>query len=403
MIRFHFLPSRCLLALTPVLGTLLLFGCSQEPSKNSGDLPGQPRNVYTAMTDGPVYQKLTHIEKLFRQFDQTDEGDPIQARAALKNSTQAIIDTARSVLATKPIDDFDQKRAAKAMFDAYLKLMGADPAKYKEFLLACDELIAGSPGTESASQASFMKVNVIGTTPTAKLDDSDPLKDPKKRLYLLFDAALEMANQTPPHANAAGVLYNLARQLEHEKDFEHSAQVFGLLADKFPDPEKRPFLPGHFRRVSMVGKPVCEIRGKDFEGKELSIEQFKGKVVLVDFWATWCPPCVAELDGIKKLYQDLGPRGLEILGLNADDDQPKAAKYIKDKKLTWPEIPIRTAEPPENPEDALEFQLGVEFLPTKLLINREGIVVWTGSSLEEVKPEIEKLLPADSPQTAVTP
>ena len=100
----------CRLRLRPyfrsiILGTSLtgLFfpGCGWEQTKNgagTAENAGPSRNGYKAMTDGPIYQRMTHIDALARQFMSTDEGDPVQARAALQNSSTAIIATAKSVL-----------------------------------------------------------------------------------------------------------------------------------------------------------------------------------------------------------------------------------------------------------------------------------------------------------------
>ena len=395
----------CRLRLRPyfrsiILGTSLtgLFfpGCGWEQTKNgagTAENAGPSRNGYKAMTDGPIYQRMTHIDALARQFMSTDEGDPVQARAALQNSSTAIIATAKSVLESDSLDEFDRTRAAKALFEAYGKQVNADSSRYTEFLSACDDLIQRFPKTDLATQAAFVRLNVLGTLRSDKLSESDELRDPKKRLNRVSEAALLLAEQEPPHPSTPEVLLNLARQLEQDKDFERSAKVYGLLNEKFPDPEKRRFVPGHLRRISMVGQPVQGIQGKDFEGQEITIEQFKGKVVLIDFWASWCPPCLAELDGMKQLREELGPKGFEILGMNADDDAAAARKIINDRKLNWPEIVVRSqTDEMINPEETLEFKLGIEYLPTKLLINREGILVWCGSQLELARPEIEKLV-----------
>ena len=383
------------------LTTLVFQGCGPETASSPS-----PANSYKAMTEGPIYQRMTHIDNLIRQFASTDEGDPVQARLALKNSTDAVIATAKSVLSSESVDEFDRNRAAKSLFEAYTKLVGFDISKYPEFLTTCEELIQRYPKTDLATQAAFLRVNVIGTVRADLLPANDDLKDPGKRLVRMIEAAGVLAEQEPPHPNTPVILFNLARQLEQEANFSESAKFYRILAEKFPDQEKRRFAPGHFRRVSLVGQPATGINGKDFDGNELSSDQLKGKVVLVDFWASWCPPCLAELDGMKKLHEELGPKGFEILGMNTDDDFNAALKIIKDRRLSWPEISTRAAmEETLNPEDSLEFQLGIEFLPTKLILDREGVVVWTGSQFDLARPVIENLIakapaaPAASPAT----
>ena len=149
------------------------------------------------------------------------------------------------------------------MFEAYGKQVNADSSRYTEFLSACDDLIQRFPKTDLATQAAFVRLNVLGTLRSDKLSESDELRDPKKRLNRVSEAALLLAEQEPPHPSTPEVLLNLARQLEQDKDFERSAKVYGILNEKFPDPEKRRFVPGHLRRISMVGQPVQGIQGKE--------------------------------------------------------------------------------------------------------------------------------------------
>ena len=77
----------------------------------------------------------------------------------------------------------------------------------------------------------------------------------------------------------------------------------------------------------MIGKPAPEIEGKDIDGKAVRLADLKGKVVLVDFWATWCPPCVASFPTFRQLSREYKDRGFVILGVNLDDlAQPESGQ-----------------------------------------------------------------------------
>ncbi len=84
-----------------------------------------------------------------------------------------------------------------------------------------------------------------------------------------------------------------------------------------------PRIKAHFEkrqaRLDMIGKPAPEIEGKDVDGKPVRLADLKGKVVLVDFWATWCPPCVASFATLRQLAHEYKDRGFAILGVNLDD------------------------------------------------------------------------------------
>ncbi len=84
-----------------------------------------------------------------------------------------------------------------------------------------------------------------------------------------------------------------------------------------------PAIKAHFEdrqaRLDMIGKPAPGIDGSDVDGRPVRLADLKGKVVLVDFWATWCPPCVASFPALRQLSHDFGDRGFAILGVNLDD------------------------------------------------------------------------------------
>src|SRR6202007_1273589 len=75
------------------------------------------------------------------------------------------------------------------------------------------------------------------------------------------------------------------------------------------------------------GTAFPDFTENDVNGNPLSISKYKGKVVLVDFWATWCPPCIAELPEIQKLYTTYHSQGLEIVGVNADSIVDTLTKF----------------------------------------------------------------------------
>lgn len=112
--------------------------------------------------------------------------------------------------------------------------------------------------------------------------------------------------------------------------------------------------------------PAWKLR--DLNGHEVSSAQFKGKVLVVDFWATWCVPCIGEIPGYIELQKKYGPEGLAIVGISVDQKEPALVKKFAESKG----INYTIVMADENVTDAFG---GVEAIPTTFLINREGRIV----------------------------
>jgi peroxiredoxin len=151
--------------------------------------------------------------------------------------------------------------------------------------------------------------------------------------------------------------------------------------------EKRPELT-QLQQTSLMDKPAPAFELATLDGKRVKLADLKGKVVLVDFWASWCKPCLASMPALVELHRTLTSKGLVIVGVT-DDDPADAKQTVADKKLTYP-IAL-------DPDHAAWSAYLVQGLPTTVLIDRTGIVrqVMLGASGygdEQVKAMIEKLL-----------
>jgi thiol-disulfide isomerase/thioredoxin len=105
---------------------------------------------------------------------------------------------------------------------------------------------------------------------------------------------------------------------------------------------------------------------KDINGKKVSLSDFKGKVILLDFWATWCVPCKAEIPGFIELQKKYGAEGLQIIGLSVDDSAAMAKKYSDEMKMNYP---ILLAE---GKEDILKAYDPIPSIPVSVVIDRQG-------------------------------
>ncbi len=105
----------------------------------------------------------------------------------------------------------------------------------------------------------------------------------------------------------------------------------------------------------------------DLDGHPVSSDQFKGKVVIVDFWATWCPPCRAEIPGYGALQKKYGADGLVIIGVSVDSKGPAAVKKFADK------LPVAYRVVMADDKIVSAFG-GMDAIPTTFLIDRDGVI-----------------------------
>jgi thiol-disulfide isomerase/thioredoxin len=124
------------------------------------------------------------------------------------------------------------------------------------------------------------------------------------------------------------------------------------------------------------------------DGTEVDVEKMRGKVILVDFWATWCGPCVAEIPNVVAAYTKLHDQGFEIVGISfdTDKDKEKMVKFTKEKQMPWPQF-----YDGKYWESSIGERFGIGSLPTMWLVNKKGMVVDTNPR-EGLAKKIEKLL-----------
>ncbi len=139
-------------------------------------------------------------------------------------------------------------------------------------------------------------------------------------------------------------------------------------------------------RLELLGQPAPAFSVKDLKDDPVNREDFAGKVVLVDFWATNCPPCLEELPQLRQLYADLHNSGLEIVGISLDEDEALVGEFLARAPLPWRTV-LSSAD-----DDATREAFHVETIPANFLIGPGGEVVRVDLHGNDLRAEVERLL-----------
>jgi len=138
-----------------------------------------------------------------------------------------------------------------------------------------------------------------------------------------------------------------------------------------------------------VGDPAPDFTGTTTDGKELRLADLRGKVVLLDFWATWCAPCIAEFPNLLRVYDQYAAKGtLVVIGISLDQDSQTVQKFVHDRKLPWPQIVLGPAE-----TNSVAKAYNVSGVPATFLIGPDGKIIAKGVTGEALRAAISRVFP----------
>ena len=195
----------------------------------------------------------------------------------------------------------------------------------------------------------------------------------------LVQKTTAMLAADPNDIQTAGLAMQLAGAFEHMPGGEAVAAAayrsFGPAMAKSSNEQIQKMgesFAGTLRRLSLPGHPM-EISGTLLNGKPFDQKTLAGKVVLVDFWATWCGPCVAEIPNVLEQYEKYHKDGFEVVGISLDQERESLEKFVTEQKLPWP---ILFEEPKgDGWQHPLATFYGISGIPTVVLIGRDGNVI----------------------------
>jgi thiol-disulfide isomerase/thioredoxin len=136
-----------------------------------------------------------------------------------------------------------------------------------------------------------------------------------------------------------------------------------------------------------IADPRVHIKLPNARGDSLSLVSFKGKVILLDFWASWCGPCVSANKGLVKLYDKYKSQGFEIFSVSLDENKKDWTRAVARQKITWTQV-----NDPRGWDAQTALRWNIYQLPTTYLINKKGDVVSIDLEGKQLDENVKKLL-----------
>jgi peroxiredoxin len=141
------------------------------------------------------------------------------------------------------------------------------------------------------------------------------------------------------------------------------------------------------KQLVSIGQPAVDVSGASPGGAELRLSDYRGKVVLLEFWASWCGPCRRENPNLVRVYNQFHDQGFEIFGVSLDNNRESWLKAIESDNLTWPHISDLKFW------DSGPAQIyGIRHIPSNVLIDASGVIVGKNLKSEELEEKLGQLL-----------
>ena len=260
---------------------------------------------------------------------------------------------------------------------AISNMMKQPPTELKE---AVQQVLAGSPGKSLEGTASFWRIQVdLYEKAMAGAGAQELAK------YQMEQFARLAAKYPDNRHFGDAILGNMVQVRLMEGNIEEAQSYYEKLKKYHPDSELIEPLGAELHRRDALLKPFS-FSFTDLSGQKVDTADMKGKVILVEFWATWCGPCVMSVPEVKYIYDKYHAKGLEIIGINLDTDRRQVDAFLKLHKIPWPQYFDGKAW---NTPLALKY--GITGIPTMFLVDKKGILRSIDAH-DQLQSQIAKLL-----------
>ena len=187
-----------------------------------------------------------------------------------------------------------------------------------------------------------------------------------------------------PRDERLPTLYQLG--MNYLRDLPGEKKLRDMVAEKYPDSQVAQNAQRLAKLEAVEGKEFDMSFEDQLTGRQISTRDLRGKIVVIDFWATWCGPCISELPRMKQIYDQYKTVGVEFIGISLDKDPEVLKKFCTENDVTWPQY----CERDKAWDTELSSSWGISSIPTIFILDKNGRVysAFARGKLERLIPEL---------------
>lgn len=356
-----------------------------DDAKGSAKAKTEETDPDYAVPDGTPKEILDFVTKLQQKRPKFANREELIDHAV--KVQRAIITAGDKILMLEPDDELVERAAGMKLTSLIMLAANDIPGAAKEALETVELMKKDS--NKIISTAAAEKWLIVRILNVSEMNEADRNS--------LAEEVITSAEKKNFDRSVMGNVMQLGRALEESPNPSEVVAYYNKVADvaehhgtpQLKDMAER--MRATARRVGLPGNQM-QIEANLLDGKPFDWASYRGKVVLVDFWATWCGPCIGELPNVKENYKKYHDKGFDVVGISLDRSKEALEKFIEKEELPWAQLYDEEIQKGTGWNHPVAQYYGISAIPAVILVDREGKVVSMRARGPELGKQLEKLL-----------